>query len=132
MKLASLRSRMRCKDLCTCVGSTSPWMMFRMEMYLLWLKSLLLECEDTMMFLVCNSRRMTSSTVVFRTAGAAGFASSVSGVYPVIKKWHRGVGIRLATKPTRSLFMYPGYRSVVVDAAITVDTSAFVCAKVGF
>ena len=34
--------------------------------------------------------------------------------------------------PTRSLFMYPGYRSVVVDAAITVDTSALVCANVGF
>ena len=59
MKLASLRSRMRCKLLCTWirhayeeqvrlrvesahrrnrltwVGSTSPWMMFRMEIYLL-------------------------------------------------------------------------------------------------
>jgi len=36
-----------------------------------------------------------------------------------------------ATKPTRSLFMYPGYLRVVVLAAITVDTSEFVCANVG-
>ena len=28
--------------------------------------------------------------------------------------------------------MYPGYRNVVVLAAITADTSAFVCANVGF
>jgi hypothetical protein len=75
---------------------------------------------------------MTSSTVVFRTAGCAFVSVSVNGVYPVIKKWHRGVGIKLATKPTRSLFMYPGYRSVVVDAAMTVETSELVCANVGF
>ena len=55
-------------------------------MYLLWLKSLLRECEDTMMFLVCRSRRMTSRTVVLRTAGAAAAVSSVNGVYPVIRK----------------------------------------------
>ena len=42
-------------------------MMFRMEMYLLWLKSLLRVCVDTMMFLVCSSRRITSKTVVLRT-----------------------------------------------------------------
>ena len=30
--------------------------------------------------------------------------------------------MREATMPTRSLFMYPGYRSVCVLAAITVDT----------
>ena len=37
-----------------------------------------------------------------------------------------------ATRPTRSLFMYPGYRKVVVLAAMTADTNALVCAKVGF
>jgi hypothetical protein len=42
-----------------------------------------------------------------------------SGVYPVMRKWQRGVGMSDATRPIRSLFMYPGYRSVVVDAAIT-------------
>jgi hypothetical protein len=31
--------------------------------------------------------------------------STVSGVYPVIRKWQRGVGIRDATNPTKSLFM---------------------------
>ena len=30
-----------------------------------------------------------------------------------------------ATRPMRSLFIYPGYRRVVVDAAITVDTKEF-------
>ena len=44
---------------------------------------------------------------------------------PVIRKWHLGVGMRLATRPMRSLFMYPGYRRVVVDAAITVETREF-------
>ena len=53
--------------LLTCVGSTSPWMMFRMEMYLLWLKSLLRACVETMMFLVCSNLRITSNTVVLRT-----------------------------------------------------------------
>jgi hypothetical protein len=28
--------------------------------------------------------------------------------------------------------MYPGYLRVVVEAAMTVDTREFVCAKVGF
>ena len=32
MKLASWRSRMRSSDWWTSVGSTSPWMMLRMEM----------------------------------------------------------------------------------------------------
>ena len=49
---------------------------------------------------------MTSSTEVLRTALSA--TSEMIGVYPVIRKWHRGVGIRLATSPIRSLFMYPG------------------------
>lgn len=39
-----------------------------------------------------------------------------------MRKWHLGVGIREAIMPTRSLFMYPGYRSVVVEADITVET----------
>ncbi len=30
------------------------------------------------------------------------------GVYPVIRKWQRGVGMSDATRPMRSLFMYPG------------------------
>lgn len=34
--------------------------------------------------------------------------SIVSGVYPVMRKWQRGVGMSEATRPTRSLFMYPG------------------------
>jgi hypothetical protein len=51
---------------------------------------------------------------------------------PVIRKWHRGVGIRDATRPIRSLFMYPGYRRVVVDAAMTVDTREFSWFTVGF
>ena len=85
MKLASLRSRMRCRDLCTCVGSTSPWMMLRMLMYFDWLKSLLRLCDDTMMFFVWSRRRITSNTDVLRTAGVAA-VSIVSGVYPVIKK----------------------------------------------
>lgn len=49
-----------------------------------------------------------------------------------MRKWHLGVGIREATSPMRSLFMYPGYRSVVVDAAMTVLTMEFSCATVGF
>lgn len=34
--------------------------------------------------------------------------SIVSGVYPVMRKWQRGVGMSDAMSPTRSLFMYPG------------------------
>ncbi len=34
--------------------------------------------------------------------------SVVSGVYPVIRKWRRGVGMSDAIRPIRSLFMYPG------------------------
>mmetsp|Transcript_10886 Transcript_10886/g.36328 ORF Transcript_10886/g.36328 Transcript_10886/m.36328 type:complete len:271 (+) Transcript_10886:498-1310(+) len=98
-----------------------------------------------MIFFACVSRRITSSTDVLRTppevacfwwsslvemgrpprddAGSArSSAETDSGVYPVIKKWHRGVGTKDATRPTRSLFMYPGYRSVVVEAAMTVET----------
>ena len=83
MKLASRRSRIRCRLLCTCVGSTSPWMMLRMEMYLLCPWSFPFPWLDTMMFFVWSRRRMTSNTDVFRTAGVAA-VSSVSGVYPVI------------------------------------------------
>ena len=86
------------------VGSTSPCMMFRIEMYLLWLKSLLRVWVETMMFLVWRSRRMTSSTVVLRTVDVV-CISSDRGVYPVIRKWQRGVGMSDATRPTRSLFM---------------------------
>jgi hypothetical protein len=53
-------------------------------------------------------------------------------VYPVIKKWHLGVGIREAIRPIKSLFMYPGYLRVVVEALIIVETIEFVCAKVGW
>lgn len=52
--------------------------------------------------------------------------STVNGVYPVIKKWHRGVRMSEANRLTKSLFMYPGYRNVDVDAAITVDTKELV------
>jgi hypothetical protein len=40
--------------------------------------------------------------------------------------------MRDATRPIRSLFMYPGYRRVVVDAAMTVDTREFSWFTVGF
>lgn len=53
-------------------------------------------------------------------------------MYPVIKKWHLGVGIRDAIKPIKSLFMYPGYLKVSVDALIIVDTIEFVWANVGY
>ena len=39
-----------------------------------------------------------------------------------MRKCRRGVGMSDAMMPTKSLFMYPGYRSVVVLAHITVDT----------
>ncbi len=72
---------------------------------------------------------MTSKTVVFLTDVI--FLSTVRGVYPVIKKWHLGVGIKEATNPIKSLFMYPGYLSVVVEADIIVLTIEFVWEKVG-
>ena len=37
--------------------------------------------------------------------GLAAERSTVRGVYPVIRKWQRGVGMRDATSPSRSLFM---------------------------
>jgi hypothetical protein len=46
-------------------------------------------------------------------------------VYPVIKKCALGVGISEANKPTKSLFIYPGYLRVDVLAAITVETNEF-------
>ena len=81
------------------------------------------------MFFVCKSLRITSKTVVLRID--VSFWSSDNGVYPVIKKWHLGVGTKLAISPTMSLFMYPGYLSVVVEAAITVETIELICEKVG-
>ena len=94
---------------------------------------------ETIVFFACSSRRITSSTDVFLTLLTARALplSSVelmlsSGVYPVIKKWHRGVGTSDAINPTRSLFMYPGYLRVVVLAAMTVETSELACAKLGF
>ena len=82
------------------------------------------------MFLVCNSLLITSRTVVFLMEVA--FLSTVSGVYPVIKKWHLGVGMSEAISPIRSLFMYPGYLRVVVDADMIVLTMELVYEKVGF
>ena len=58
-------------------------MMLRIEMYLDLSYSFARACADTMMFLGCSSRRMTSSTVVFRTVPAAAARvsrSMVSGV----------------------------------------------------
>ena len=49
-----------------------------------------------------------------------------------MRKWHRGVGTREATNPTKSLFVYPGYLSVVVDAAMTVLTSELTWCTLGF
>ena len=37
-----------------------------------------------------------------------------------------------AIKPIKSLFMYPWYLKVVVDALIIVDTIELVCANVGY
>lgn len=48
--------------------------------------------------------------------------SVVRGVYPVMRKCRRGVGISEAISPMRSLFMYPGYLSVVVLADMMVET----------
>ena len=75
---------------------------------------------ETIIFFVYNSLLITSKTVVFLTVLIC--LSKVKGVYPVIKKWQRGVGTKLANKLIKSLFIYPGYLKVVVLAAITVDT----------
>ena len=80
--------------------------------------------DETIIFFVYKSLLITSRTVVFLIE--VDFLSTVNGVYPVIKKWQRGVGINEATKPIRSLFMYPGYLRVVVDADIIVLTMEFV------
>tara|TARA_B110000008_G_scaffold248960_1_gene261368 strand:+ start:190 stop:561 length:372 start_codon:yes stop_codon:yes gene_type:complete len=85
---------------------------------------------ETIMFFGCNSRLMTSSTVVFLTRLTLSVV--VIGVYPVIRKCMRGVGIRLATRPIKSLFIYPGYLRVVVLAAITVLTNEFNWPTEGF
>lgn len=52
-------------------------------------------------------------------------------MYPVMRKWHLGVGTNPAKILTKSLFIYPGYLKVVVDAAITVATNEFVYETVG-
>ena len=49
-----------------------------------------------------------------------------------MRKWHRGVGTKEATNPTKSLFVYPGYLKVVVEAAMTVDTNEFTWCTLGF
>ena len=49
-----------------------------------------------------------------------------------MRKWHLGVGTSDATKPTRSLLVYPGYLSVVVDAAMTVLTNELTWCTLGF
>jgi len=89
--------------------------MFRIEIYFPFFTLL-----ETRIFLVYNNLLITSRTVVFLMLVA--FLSTVRGVYPVIKKWHLGVGIKLATSPIKSLFMYPGYLKVVVEADIIVET----------
>lgn len=58
--------------------------------------------------------------------------SLVSGVYPVIKKCNCGVGINGAVRPIKLLFIYDGYRNVVVLTDIMVDTSVLICVKLGF
>lgn len=58
--------------------------------------------------------------------------SFVSGVYPVIRKCNCGVGINGAVRPIKLLFIYEGYRRVVVLTDIMVDTSVLIWAKLGF
>ena len=99
--------------------------MFKIDIY-----APFLTLDDTMIFLVWRSLLITSRTVVFLIE--VFFLSTVSGVYPVIKKWHLGVGINEAINPIKSLFMYPGYLRVVVEADIIVLTIELVWAKVGF
>jgi len=94
-------------------------MILRIEIYF----PLLVE-QFTKMFFGCNNLLITSNTVVLRTLDCT-LLSIIIGVYPVIRKWHLGVGISEATNPIKSLFMYPGYLKVVVDADIIVDTTAF-------
>lgn len=45
------------------------------------------------------------------------------GVYDVIRKWQRGVGIKEARIPTRELCIAPGYLNVWVLEVITVAMS---------
>jgi hypothetical protein len=85
---------------------------------------------DINIFLVWRSLLITSKTVVFLIF-CYSLGSKTKGVYPVIKKWHLGVGMREAISPIRSLFIYPGYLSVVVDALMIVETMELVWAKVG-
>ena len=85
---------------------------------------------ETIIFFGCNKRRITSSTVVLRTADILS-DSVLSGVYPVIKKWRFGVGINGAIKPIKSLFMYDGYLNVVVLTDIIVETNSLICENVG-
>ncbi len=63
----------------------------------------LLGVVETIRFLGCSNLLMTSSTVVFLTVFACSMLSLVKGVYEVMRKWHRGVGMSEATIPTRSL-----------------------------
>ena len=53
-------------------------------------------------------------------------------MYPVIRKWHLGVGMRDAISPIKSLFIYTGYLKVNVEALIIVETIEFVWANVGY
>lgn len=98
MKFASFFSRTLCSDLWIWVASTSPWIMFRIDMYFPFFVGAL-----TMMLFGCSSLLITSNTVVFFMLDVCFY--TVRGVYPVIKKWQRGVGIREANSPTISLFI---------------------------
>lgn len=79
MKLANFLSLILCKLLCTLVGSVSPWIIFKILIYLLCLL-----CVLSIIFLGCNNLRMTSSTVVFLTTDGLSLSNAM-GVYPVIK-----------------------------------------------
>ena len=98
IKFASFFSLTRCKDLWICVASISPCMIFRMDIYFPFLVGAL-----TMILAGCSNLLMTSNTVVLLTQEVC--FSTVRGVYPVIRKWHLGVGIKEASRPTISLFM---------------------------
>lgn len=91
------------------MASTSPYIIFNIDKYTPFLVEALI-----IIFFVYNSLLMTSNTVVLRIEVIC--LSTHRGVYPVIRKWHLGVGIKDANNPIKSLFIYPGYLNVVVEA----------------
>jgi hypothetical protein len=95
---------------------------------------------DIIIFWGYNNLLITSNTLVFFILLI--YVSNVNGVYPVIKKWHLGVGTNDAINyilnykipkiPTKSLFIYEGNLRVLVDALMTVETREFIYVILGF